>query len=156
MYFYLLLSYFFVTFPELIRVNLGYHSKIDKMFYNNILKLLPFSTLKYLCSLNINKFRGYEQIDVKKTLIEFMQFRRFAIPINLIMNNNITLKRNFPQHLLIEFKNMYKDKNSFPSCPICKDDTNFENLVITCCGHKFCNQCFEQIDKCSLCRENIK
>ena len=29
-------------------------------------------------------------------------------------------------------------------------------LKITGCGHKFCEKCFDKIDKCAICRRNIR
>lgn len=60
-----------------------------------------------------------------------------------------------PVHLVEEYKQMMKDLHKQIECPICMEIIDDE-LKITGCGHKYCNQCFQHIDKCAICRKKIK
>lgn len=41
------------------------------------------------------------------------------------------------------------------TCSICLDDLNRNTIVITRCGHHYCNECFNKIEECSLCKVNL-
>ena len=56
-----------------------------------------------------------------------------------------------------------KDSSSECVCPICLDDINVDNIVITKCGHKFCWDCIHEIYKtnqynfkCPTCNTKLK
>jgi len=40
-------------------------------------------------------------------------------------------------------------------CPICLDVIAVGTLKISGCGHKYCSECFPQLDKCAICRRKI-
>lgn len=65
-----------------------------------------------------------------------------------------------PKHLVDEYKQMLKDLHKEIECPICMeiiDGVEFSReLKITGCGHKYCNDCFDKIDECAICRKKIK
>jgi hypothetical protein len=61
----------------------------------------------------------------------------------------------FPEHLTAEYNQMLKDLHKQIECPICMEIIG-DDLKITGCGHKYCNSCFEKIDRCAICRRKIK
>ena len=42
-------------------------------------------------------------------------------------------------------------------CPICLEsfNQNSKNLVKSCCGHYYCQPCYDKINICALCRKNF-
>ena len=61
-----------------------------------------------------------------------------------------------PNHLVNEIENMMKELKKKLECPICFEIIDEGKLKITGCGHKFCENCFNQINKCAICRRNIR
>jgi SNF2 family DNA or RNA helicase len=58
-------------------------------------------------------------------------------------------------------KNVVDNLKVAETCPICLDDTNYENTAVTKCGHKFCWDCINefiencQSTKCPKCNVSI-
>ena len=69
------------------------------------------------------------------------------------LNHRMVGVDELPQHLVDEIAGLNIELKKEISCPICFDI--IENLKITGCGHKYCNECFKKIDKCSICRKKI-
>ena len=61
-----------------------------------------------------------------------------------------------PDHITTEWQQMLEELHKQIECPICFNIIEEGKLKITGCGHKFCENCFNQIDKCAICRKNIK
>ena len=40
-------------------------------------------------------------------------------------------------------------------CPVCLEIIPEGGLKITNCGHRYCQTCFERLDKCAICRKKI-
>jgi hypothetical protein len=40
-------------------------------------------------------------------------------------------------------------------CPICYNLLNYSNKAVSICNHCFCNDCYEKINICALCRGNL-
>lgn len=59
-----------------------------------------------------------------------------------------------PTHLVAEIKEMLVALKKDIECPICMEVIG--ELKITGCGHKFCDKCFAQLDKCAICKRAIK
>ena len=41
------------------------------------------------------------------------------------------------------------------TCTICLDEVTLANFVVARCGHYYCDECFEQINECSLCKSKL-
>jgi hypothetical protein len=57
----------------------------------------------------------------------------------------------------LEEKEKEKEKEQEFDCPICLElfDLNSPNLVKSCCGHYYCQPCYDRINICALCRKNL-
>lgn len=61
----------------------------------------------------------------------------------------------FPKFLADEFLRLSTKAGESISCPICQERVT-ENLVVTCCGHFFCTECFLKTKAvCALCRADL-
>ena len=60
-----------------------------------------------------------------------------------------------PSHIVAEIEKMTAELKKQIECPICFDVIETGSLKISGCGHKYCETCFKQIDKCSICRRKI-
>tara|TARA_R110000765_G_scaffold143677_2_gene245381 strand:- start:1265 stop:1585 length:321 start_codon:yes stop_codon:yes gene_type:complete len=59
-----------------------------------------------------------------------------------------------PKHLVDEYKVLLVELHKTIECPICFEI--IDKLRITGCGHKYCNDCFDKINECAVCRRKIK
>ena len=41
------------------------------------------------------------------------------------------------------------------TCTICLDEVTLANFVVARCGHHYCDECFEKINECSLCKRKL-
>ena len=41
------------------------------------------------------------------------------------------------------------------TCTICLDEVTLANFVVARCGHHYCDECFEQINECSMCKRKL-
>ena len=41
------------------------------------------------------------------------------------------------------------------TCTICLEEVTLANFVVARCGHHYCDECFEQINECSLCKKML-
>jgi len=62
---------------------------------------------------------------------------------------------DLPIHIVNEIEKLNKDLKKKLDCPICMDIIEEGKLKITGCGHKFCIDCYDRIDDCSICRRKI-
>ena len=62
-----------------------------------------------------------------------------------------------PTHLVNEIAEMAEKLKKNIDCPICMEIIKKDQLVITCCGHKYCKTCYENplLTKCVLCRKKL-
>ena len=62
-----------------------------------------------------------------------------------------------PDHLVNEIYQMNEKLKKEINCPICLNtiDNKEYKLKITGCGHKYCEDCFNKIDTCAVCRKKI-
>ena len=51
---------------------------------------------------------------------------------------------------------MVKELKKKLECPICLNIIDEGKLKIIGCGHKYCEDCLSKIDKCAICRRNIR
>ena len=63
---------------------------------------------------------------------------------------------DIPLNIRSEFKDMLKALKKKIECPICYGVIEPDDMKLTNCGHKYCPVCFEQIDKCAICRKPLK
>ena len=61
-----------------------------------------------------------------------------------------------PIHLVNEIEQMSNKLRIQIQCPVCLQVIENGKLKISICGHKFCDQCFTQLDKCAMCRKVFK
>ena len=61
-----------------------------------------------------------------------------------------------PIHLVNEIEELNKKLEKDIQCPICFETIEEGHLKISICGHKFCDECFPQLDKCATCRRKFK
>ena len=56
-----------------------------------------------------------------------------------------------------EFARSLEEKEQEIDCPICLEsfNSNNPNLVKSCCGHYYCQPCYDRINVCALCRKNL-
>lgn len=66
-------------------------------------------------------------------------------------NNTVSI---MPNHVVEELKTLYKSNNNYPDCPICLEPLH--EFTMLSCGHKFCNNCLPNINKCACCRKHIQ
>ena len=60
-----------------------------------------------------------------------------------------------PQHIVEEIEKMTAQLKKQVECPICLEVIEVGALKISGCGHKYCGECFKQIDTCAICRKKI-
>lgn len=65
-------------------------------------------------------------------------------------------EKELPRHIVTDFENMCAELKKDIVCPICFDVIEKGNLKITGCGHKYCNECFDKIETCAVCRKKIR
>jgi hypothetical protein len=58
-----------------------------------------------------------------------------------------------PKHLVSEIETLHKELKKNITCPICLTEIETRQLKISYCGHKYCNDCFQKIDKCAVCKK---
>ncbi len=58
-----------------------------------------------------------------------------------------------PLHLVKELEELNKKLKKRIECPICFEVIEDGDLKIPFCGHKYCNSCYNVIDKCAICRK---
>lgn len=63
---------------------------------------------------------------------------------------------DIPLNIRSEFKDMLKALKKKIECPICYNVIEPDDMKLTNCGHKYCPDCFEKIDKCAICRKSLK
>ena len=61
-----------------------------------------------------------------------------------------------PIHLVHEIEEMNNKLKMSIECPICMEVIEQGKLKISICGHKFCDECFSQLDRCGICRRKFK
>jgi len=62
-----------------------------------------------------------------------------------------------PKHMVDEYAELLKLLHKNIECPICMEIIQTPLVLkITGCGHKYCNECFDKIDECAVCRRKIK
>lgn len=74
------------------------------------------------------------------------------------ITNTYVGETELPKHLCDEFAAMAMALKKKIECPICLEVIQTEPngvLKITNCGHKYCEPCYDQIDKCAICRKKI-
>ena len=71
--------------------------------------------------------------------------------VNTMMADN---SNEFPPHVLDEMKQLYKEMKKSVECPICMEIIG-DKLKITNCGHKYCENCYDKLDICAICRKQI-
>jgi hypothetical protein len=69
-------------------------------------------------------------------------------------------QEDMPEHIVEELReNMVKLKKEV-SCPICLDSISPEELKVSGCGHKYCEECFKELklrnEKCAICRRKLR
>ena len=67
----------------------------------------------------------------------------------------LTAVDEMPQHIVVEIERMTAELKKQIECPICFEVIEVGGLKISGCGHKYCDGCFKQIDKCEICRRKI-
>ena len=70
-------------------------------------------------------------------------------------NNMVNGAEELPTHLVSEIEKMISELKKEIECPICMDIIGEGKLKITGCGHKYCDECFDKIDECAICRRKI-
>jgi hypothetical protein len=61
-----------------------------------------------------------------------------------------------PQHIINEIEENTATLRKNIECPVCMTVIEKGKLEISYCGHKYCKDCFKQLDKCAICRKNFK
>jgi len=76
------------------------------------------------------------------------------------LTRDVKLNSTLPVHLIEEIEEMATFVKKKFECPICMDFIEVGQLEITCCGHKYCKDCFKTLmetsaPKCSICRKQF-
>jgi hypothetical protein len=93
----------------------------------------------------------------KQTLIKLN--KHFGYKFKKKYNKNILINNLLPiQRKIIIYNKIIKEEEQ---CPICLNDLNCSNYIITNCGHAFCRECiFKYItlesETCPICRQPYK
>ena len=66
---------------------------------------------------------------------------------------NIEEMENIPIHIVNELKQMIKELKKKIECPVCLTIIDGDDLKISNCGHKYCNKCYDKLEKCAICRK---
>ena len=69
------------------------------------------------------------------------------------INNEV---KEIPVHIVNELQSMSVELKKELDCPICLNSIAVGKLKITGCGHKYCEDCYKEINKCAICRRKIK
>lgn len=67
-----------------------------------------------------------------------------------------TTKKLLPTHHVEFIKTLLKETKKKLACPICLEVIPTDKLKISLCGHAFCNDCLQKIDKCAVCRRPLE
>lgn len=62
---------------------------------------------------------------------------------------------DLPIHLVSEIETLHAELQKQIQCPICMEVIQTGKLKITICGHKFCEDCFKELDNCAMCRRKF-
>ena len=92
----------------------------------------------------------------KKQYFEATRKHHIMLFQNYQMNQKIVEIDDIPLHIINEYKSMMDWLKIELQCPICYDLIGSDNLKITNCGHKYCDECYKKIDTCAVCRREIK
>ena len=102
-----------------------------------------------------------QQLDYAKRQTSYA-WAKYYSQINSAHNGDINVYRQnlrvlehqdeLPIHLVNEIEEMSKKLRIQIQCPICMEVIEEGKLKISVCGHKYCNDCFPQLDKCAMCR----
>lgn len=72
-------------------------------------------------------------------------------------NNDNTDNVNY---LVRQLEDLIKEHDIQIECPVCMETIDIRedtfNLKITQCGHKYCKTCYEHLEKCAICRKDIR
>jgi len=66
------------------------------------------------------------------------------------------IDEGIPEFVQNEFREMVASLKKSVSCPICLDVLDPEAIQFSKCGHKYCEGCLARIDKCAICRKNLR
>lgn len=74
--------------------------------------------------------------------------------------NQVTnLPPETPEFVLEQLKDFHIELKKNIECPICLDIINPEQLGISKCGHKYCNECLDKLKttskECAVCRKKL-
>ena len=58
-------------------------------------------------------------------------------------------------HIVEEIEKMTAELRKQIECPICLEIIEVGHLKMTGCGHKYCEECYNKIDECAICRKKI-
>ena len=61
--------------------------------------------------------------------------------------------RFFLDRLASIIREQYKDREP-DDCPVCFDPISCEKLIVPCCGHLICGDCYTRCTACPVCRDN--
>lgn len=135
-------------------------SKEEHEFYN-VLKDYSRDRLEILIKQikNVNTDKTLRKIFQMHVLTHILRLKQTCNSPNLVINkikrlNGVTNVKQASEML----KYYNESRNIEQDCPICLD--NDTNRIIDPCGHKFCNTCYEKlerhkINKCPMCRQII-
>jgi len=70
-------------------------------------------------------------------------------------NKVLECSDELPIHLVKEIEDANDVLKKKVEGPICMETIEKGDLKVTGCGHKYCSECFTQIDKCAICRKKI-
>ena len=84
---------------------------------------------------------------------------RFYEEVKKEHENKIVIKEQLenavPNFLTNEIKELYDKLKLEISCPICYEELTTEQIQFSNCGHKYCKECLDKLDKCAFCKKKI-
>ena len=106
-----------------------------------------------------------QQLDYAKRQTSYA-WAKYYEEVNSAHNDNISVYRQnarvlehqdeLPIHLVREIEEMSKKLKTDISCPICLEVIEEGKLKISICGHKFCDECFPELERCAICRRQFR
>ena len=58
-------------------------------------------------------------------------------------------------YLKCQYLEMYEELKRETDCPVCLETITKENCILTNCGHLYCLNCYDKLDKCAICRKKF-
>lgn len=89
-----------------------------------------------------------------QSLKQSMDTQREQFYAEVIRLQNQFKDRGVPTHIISLLKRLLVASNTEITCPVCLEHIG-NNIEITRCGHMFCSGCYDKLNQCAMCRQQL-